>query len=96
MEPITVYVRLGENGDKSARTLTFPTPEGINQGEALKTGLAIDGNEFVGAVYKGEKGRYHHTGVCPKPHTSLPSALRCIQLRLLRWLEGHGYAADFQ
>ncbi len=51
-QPVEVYVRRGSS-NKEERYITFCIPEWLSQGEVLDKGWAIDGNQVLFTVAKG-------------------------------------------
>lgn len=97
---VTIYVRLA-NENREARTLTFKPPEDFKQPKAVELGLAVDGYEYVADVSEqlrdiemGDKREYRHSIPCPLIHTTLTSALACVQKKLLVLLEKHEVVFD--
>jgi hypothetical protein len=97
---LAVYVRR----DGQARILAFDRIQEISDEEALKGGVAIDGNQFVIGVSADKlarSGEVEETGipsfVAPRYWTghSLHQNLAATQLALLDWLQSLGYTVKF-
>ena len=96
-----VYVNIRKvNNDENSRKLWFILPPTVPVREFLTNGLAVDGNQVLGAVMQvqeDEVGETCNYFVAPfgVRSSSLAEALAACELSLLELLEQHGYQAVF-
>lgn len=95
---IHVYVRKG--GDNHERWLSFTIPDNIAQLEVMQKGIAIDGNQALWSVGRGEydsnEKSWSYAGpLSDRIHNSLPDALLDEEQHVAEWLKDRGYTVIF-